>query len=110
MPDSLIGSQLFPVQYWDAKRIHIDQLMRARLEPGQAAEVYALSLLSKPSSWAPEAEIRFISRRQNVSVVIDGSVLTRVIVGDSLTPDVMAQIGRIAATIPVVSRSSGATA
>jgi hypothetical protein len=109
VPDSLLGTQLHHVQYSDAKRIHIDQFLRARMDRSNAADVYALSLLSKPSCWAPEAEVRFISRRQGISVVIDGSVTTRVVLGDALTPAVIERIRQIAAAIPIVSRGSGVT-
>lgn len=110
VPDSLLGTQLHHVHYSDAKRIHIDQFLRARLDRSHAADVYALSLLSKPSFWAPEAEVRFISKSQRTSVMINGSVVTRVVLGDALAPAVAERIDQIAATIPIVSRSSGVTA
>ena len=106
VPDDILGKQLFNVEYWDEKRIHIDQLLRARLEPNHVAEVYILSLLSKPSFWAPEAEIRFVSKRQNINVVINGSEVTRVILGESLSPAVKDEIVRTAGALPTVPRGS----
>lgn len=105
VPDSLLGTQLFKVQYSDAKRIHIDQLISAFLDPAQAGTVYTLALLSKPSSWSAEEEVRFISRKQSVAVVIDGSRIARVVLGDALTPSARQRIERTASPVPVVSRS-----
>jgi hypothetical protein len=101
VPDRLIGTQLHAVQYWGEKIIHIDTLLRARLDWDSAAHVYVLSLLSKPSFWAPEAEIRFISKRQQVSVVIEGSVLTGVVLGNRATPELCELVRRMAPATPM---------
>ena len=105
VPSNLLGLQLFRVEYSSSKTIHIDQLIRAFLDPNQVADVYTSALLSKLSSWAAEAEIRFVSRRQAVSLKLDGSQITRVILGDALTPFVRQRIEEIATALPVASRS-----
>lgn len=103
VPDDLLGTQLFRVQYLGEKRIHVDQLVRAFLDQSRAAGVYALALLSKPLAWADEAEIRFVSRRQAVQVVIDGSQIARLLLGDSLSPGVAKKINEVAGAVPVAS-------
>lgn len=94
-PAELLDRQLFHVQYSTDKRIHIDQLIRAFLDLQHVRDVYTLALLSKPISWATEAEIRFISRKQEVYVRIDGSAITRLILGEALTPIVRERIEEI---------------
>jgi hypothetical protein len=84
VPPLLLNDQLFPVEYPAAKILHIDQLLRACLEPAEARTVYTVALLSKPPSWAPEAEVRFVSKRQNVSVQLSGSFLSRIVLGPRL--------------------------
>ncbi|SRR6266545_1624314 len=100
VPTDLLERQLFRVQYSTSKIIHIDQLMRAFLDTSYVREVYSLALLSKPLFWAPEAEIRFISKLQGVSVQVDGSQITCLVVGDALTPSVIERIEYIAASLP----------
>jgi hypothetical protein len=99
-PTDLSERQLFRVQYSTSKKIHIDQLIRAFLDTNYVREVYSLALLSKPLFWSPEAEIRFISKRQGVSVHVDGSQVTCLVVGNALTPSVMQRIERIATSLP----------
>lgn len=104
--DRLLGTQFHYVHYWDKKVIHIDTLLRSRFDSNSKADFYALSLLSKPSSWSPEAEIRFISKRQNVGVVIEESSISALIIGDTITPDVREMIGRMAPAVPLKSRGA----
>ena len=65
VPEDLLGTRLFRVQYSDAKKIHIDQLMRAFVDRNRGEELYTLALLSKPSSWVDEDEIRFVSQESS---------------------------------------------
>lgn len=104
LPDNLLGTQLHVVQYWDRKVIHIDTLLRSRLDTNSAAQVYVLSLLSKPSCWAPETEIRFVSKSQNVGVVVDGSAITCVVLGEALKPKIRERIRGMVPKIPLLSR------
>lgn len=103
-PDRLLGTQLHYVRYWDSKRVHVDTFLRSASEPAAAQELYDISLLTKASSWEPEAEIRFVSKRQNANVVIDGSVVTRLILGDALNPRIREAILRFAGATPVTVR------
>jgi hypothetical protein len=104
VPERLVGTELHRVQYWEAKGIHIDQLLRAHLDPSRVSEVYALSLLSKPKFWEPEGEIRFVSQKQKVGVVIDGSAITCVILGNSLAKTVADQVSGVSGAVPIVAR------
>jgi hypothetical protein len=105
IPDDLEGRVLFDVQYLNDKRIHVDQLVRAALERSRAFEVYSLALLSKPMKWADEDEIRFISKRQNVPVVIEGSTVTRLFIGDALAISTRDRITALASGIEIVPRT-----
>ena len=96
VPEHLLGSQLYRVQYADTRTIHIDQVIRAFLDRTRITDVYAVALLSKSCSWAAEEEIRFVSQMQKVPVVIDGSHLTCLILGDALTSRVRQRIEAIA--------------
>lgn len=108
VPDSLFfNKQLHLITYSDDRRIHLDTLLRARLNPQDVAQVFAVSLLSKSSSWEPEEEIRFISKRQQVNVVIEGSEITRVIIGPAVAPARTDLIRQIAGDVPVVPRHVG---
>ena len=105
VPTDLLGTQLHRVQYFDEKRVHIDQLLRAFVDSRYVQEVYDLALLSKPSSWADEEEIRFVSRAQSVTVAIDRAKVTGVFAGQALRPDVRAKIARLIAPVCVVDRT-----
>ena len=99
VPAELLEKQLYRVQYSFEKSIHIDQLMRASLDLNHVGEVYTLALLSKPGAWAAEEEIRFVSRKQEVLVRIDGSHITRVVFGSGLKPAVKQRLEDIAVAL-----------
>lgn len=95
VPSDPLGNQLHRVQYSTAKLIHLDKLLRAFLDTGHVREVYSLALLSKPSCWAPQEEIRFISKKQKVPVRFDRAQITRLILGDAFAPDMKCSIASI---------------
>jgi hypothetical protein len=101
VPTELLGTQLHRVQYPPEKRLHVDRLLRAFVEPGYGQEVYNLVLLSKPGSWANEDEIRFVSQAQDIPVAVDRANVTCVVLGDALKPNVREKIERIAAPVPL---------
>jgi len=76
VPVDMLGVQLHRVQYATQKRLHIDHLLRAFVGRDNGQLIYNMALLSKPSSWAGEEEIRFVSQRHSVSVVIDRAQLS----------------------------------
>ena len=104
VPDDLLGTQLRRVQYLREKRLHLDQLLRAFVEEASGLDVYELALFSKPSCWADEDEIRFVSQRHSISVAIDRAKVTNVFIGDALRPDVRERIERIVAPAPLANR------
>lgn len=83
-PDYLLGEHLFKVEYTPRKLLSIDQLLAAHLDPKQVRAVYSLALLSKPLFWAPEEEIRFVSKAQNIAVRIVDSTISGIKFGRNL--------------------------
>ena len=104
VPVDMLGVQLHRVQYATQKRLHIDHLLRAFVGRDNGQLIYNMALLSKPSSWAGEEEIRFVSQRHSVSVVIDRAQLSCVFLGEGLRPDVRARIQRLAAPARLADR------
>ena len=99
---NLIGAQLFPVEYLPTRTLHIDQLLRASMNPADRTHrqlVYSMALLSKSPDWASEVEIRFVSRRQCVFVRIDESRMSRVILGPRLGADTRRRIEEIVGSL-----------
>lgn len=101
VPDSLLGTQLHPVVYDDRRRLHVDDFLRSRNDPSFAAVVYA-TLLTKTRCWAPEREVRFLSKRQQIEVIIDGSDVTQVFLGSRVHPLIATRTRSISGGIPVV--------
>lgn len=99
-PDELLHTHLHPVEYPVSKRLHIDQMLKSYIDHSSTQTVYTVALLSKPLIWAPEREVRFISRRQNVTVSISGSRISRLILGPSLATDMAAKIENFVASLP----------
>ena len=87
VPPELLNNHIFPVEYPPTRLLHVDQLLRACSDStsAEAKTVYSVALLSKPACWAPEAEVRFVSKRQGVSVQISGSFLSRIVLGQNLS-------------------------
>jgi hypothetical protein len=94
VPDRLIGTSLFWVEYARQKVVHINTLLLAHF--GDAREMYTHSLLTKPHEWASEMEIRFVSTAQNINVRIEDSNVSRVFLGNDLSE---AMRGRIASLV-----------
>lgn len=106
VPDSALGRRFHRVVYEDGRVIHVDDFLRSRFDRRYAAVVYA-TLLTKTTFWAPEGEIRFLSKRQGLEVVIEDSAVTQVSVGQHVAPSDVARIREIAGSIPVVSLPVG---
>lgn len=99
VPQELLNKQLFYVEYPLSKVLHIDQLLDASLSGTQKQLVYSVSLLSKPRFWATEAEIRFISKQQNVPVRIERSTISRLILGPRLDPAAKLRVHNLVASL-----------
>ena len=104
VPADLLRTQLHRVEYPKEKRLHVDQLLRAFVDRNEAQVVYDVALLSKPSSWADEEEIRFVSQRHSILVAIDRAQVPCVYLGDSLGADVRARIERITVQVRLAER------
>ena len=99
-PNELLQTHLHPVEYLAYKRLHIDQLLASHGDPSSVKAVYTVALLSKSQLWAPESEVRFVSRRQNVAVQLAGSRISRIILGPYLTSGISARINSFVNSLP----------
>ena len=100
VPDELLHTHLHPVVYPPSKQLHVDQLLASFTAPVSQQTVFTVALLSKPVFWAPESEIRFVSRLQDVSVCITGSRISRLVLGSNLTMDMAARIEALVNSLP----------
>lgn len=105
VPDGLLESQLHRVVYNDNRRIHIDEFIRSAHERDAAVGVYA-TMLTKTTYWQGEEEIRFLSKRPEIEVRIDGSKITGVVLGPRVSTAVEAAVRQLADHIPVVQVDS----
>lgn len=101
VPDGLLGAQLHRVVYDDNRRIHVEEFIRSMDERDAAIGVYA-TMLTKTKYWQAEEEIRFLSKRPDIEVRIDGSNVTCVVLGPRVTTAVEAAVRQLADHIPVV--------
>lgn len=99
-PDRLLYTQLHPVQYPAKKQLHVDQLLLSYTRRSSAKLVYEVALLSKPASWAAEAEVRFVSKRQNVCVQIEDSQIVHLHIGSKLAASSVSQLRKLVGTLP----------
>lgn len=99
-PSSLLDTQIRPVQYPATKSLHIDCLLEASVLPTSAGPVYSIALLSKPPKWAPECELRFVSKKQNVPVKLNGSRISALVIGSSLPQSTRRRIEEIVSRLP----------
>lgn len=97
VPDKLLNSKFFEVQYTKEKIVHIDELLRGYL--GDAKAVYTLTLLTKPEIWREEEEVRFISSRQNVSVQISDARISPIYLGKSLSGSLRERVKKFSTTL-----------
>jgi hypothetical protein len=75
IPDKLINDCYHPVRYVSEKIFHIDSFLESALFPDKAFNTYRNILLTKTRrKWAQEDEIRFISKRPDVNLIIDGPI------------------------------------
>lgn len=100
VPDELLDNHLFRVEYLSRKILSVDQLLAAYIDPTQVRVVYSVALLSKPSCWAPEEEVRFVSSRQDVAVRISDSTISSIVLGSSLPPDAWRKIRTVIGSLP----------
>jgi hypothetical protein len=106
-PSELLNRELFTVQYPLEKVLHIDQLLQSFLDTSQVPVVYSVALLSKTPNWSPESEIRFVAKKQNVSVRIEGSRISCVVLGPHLSHEAQQRIESIINSCGLTLHSRG---
>jgi hypothetical protein len=74
IPDRLVNVSFHPVHYVSQKTFHVDSFLESALFPDKAFETYRNILLTKTKKWSQEEEIRFVSKRPEVSVIVDGRI------------------------------------
>lgn len=97
--NDLIGAQLREVTYQDRKSLHIDQVLEASLDGGDAASVFQVALLTKPLRWRSECEFRFLSKKQNVSIKRNASPIRSITLGRALTSEIVSEVMDIVANL-----------
>lgn len=92
IPDKLIDVSYRRVRYVSEKVFHVDSFLESVLSPDKAFETYSNILLTKTTRrWSREEEIRFVSKRLEVSVIIDGHI-TEITLGDKVPPHTIEQV------------------
>jgi len=99
VPDNLMSKQLHDVKYVDDKTLHVDNFLQASGELG-AGPLYEMALLTKPSAWADEEEIRFVSKKHSVPIRLRNSRVTKLVIGDKLPLEVRSKLERLVADLP----------
>lgn len=74
IPDRLLNVSFHPVHYVSEKTFHVDSFLESALFPDKAFDTYRNILLTKTKKWQQEEEIRFVSKRPEVNVIIDGRI------------------------------------
>lgn len=74
IPDNLVNISFHPVRYLSKKVFHVDSFLESALSPDKAFDTYRNILLTKTMKWSQEEEIRFVSNRQEVNVIVDGRI------------------------------------
>jgi len=82
IPDSLVGESYHRVSYVQEKIFHVDSFLKSDLFDDQAFNTYRDILstktmgrsLEEKMGWLLEEEIRFIAKRQEVNLPIEGSI------------------------------------
>ncbi|MGA2225710.1 MAG: DUF2971 domain-containing protein [Syntrophobacteraceae bacterium] len=74
IPDRLLNVSFHQVHYVTEKIFHVDSFLESALFPDKAFETYRNILLTKMKKWSQEEEIRFVSKRPEVNVIVDGRI------------------------------------
>jgi hypothetical protein len=91
IPDKFINISFHPVHYVPEKVFHVDSFLESALFPDKAFETYRNILLTKTKKWSREEEIRFVSKRPEVNVIIDGRI-TEITLGAHVPVHTMEQV------------------
>jgi len=74
IPDKLIGESYHRVNYVSEKIFHVDSFLESALFQDRAIETFKNILLTKTKKWSQEEEMRFIGKRQDVNLIMDGYI------------------------------------
>jgi Protein of unknown function (DUF2971) len=91
IPDKFINNCYQPVRYVSEKIFHIDSFLESELFPDKAFNTYRNILLTKTRKWEQEEEIRFISKRPNVNLILDGPI-TEITLGAHIPINTLKQV------------------
>jgi hypothetical protein len=71
VPDNLVGSEYRKVQYVVQKKLPLVLLLKAYMHYECSEDAFYRVLITKTKKWEREAEIRFISKLQNVNATMN---------------------------------------
>jgi len=91
IPDKFINVSFYPVHYVSEKVFHVDSFLESALFPDKAFATYRNILLTKTRKWSREEEIRFISKRPEVNVIICGRI-TEITLGGHVPAHTIEQV------------------
>lgn len=74
IPDESINVSFHKVHYVSEKVFHVDSFLEFALFPEKAFETFRNILSTKTRKWSREEEIRFVSKRPEVNVIVDGRI------------------------------------
>jgi hypothetical protein len=100
VPAKLLNREVHAVRYPAVKSLHIDRMLECSLPQFSAEAIYGVALLSKPPHWAPEQELRYVCKRQDIPVSFDNSKISALVLGGSLSDDLRARIESLATELP----------
>jgi hypothetical protein len=100
VPSTLNNREVHVVRYPAVKSLHIDRLLEGSLPQFSTEAVFKVALLSKPPRWAPEEELRYVCKRQDVSISFESSRISALILGGSLSQGMRARIEALATQLP----------
>jgi len=103
IPDRLVNVSFHPVHYVSQKIFHVDSFLESALFPDKAFDTYRNILLTKKKKWSQEEEIRFVSKRPEVNVIVDGRI-TEITLGVRVAAQT---IEHVETTIAEQCRASG---
>lgn len=91
IPENLFNKSYYPVTYVEEKIFHVDSFLESALYQDKIINTYRNMLLTKTKRWSQEEEIRFIGKRQEVNIRIDGYI-GEITFGDSVPENTFKEI------------------
>lgn len=91
VPDALVDESYHRVNYVQERVFHIDNFLESSLFLENKITNFRNILLTKTKKWSQEEEIRFIGKRQDVNLIIDG-LITEIGFGPNVPNDTFERI------------------